>query len=281
MNCLFCAGQEGRDIFWEGEISVKRCPSCGHVFSSYQGEADFSHYFPDDISQGDHFWWREAHVRLYQDFREKFMHGRSGRLLDVGCGLGYFLAGATADQKSSGWFLAGVETSRPACDYALRKLGLSDIYCGSITAAGYPDNSFDLVTLWDVIEHLPDPRPVLSAIRRALKDGGGVFLATPNINIQLPKARLKKFFKGGRPGHYLEARDHLHNYSPQTLRRLLEECGFKDCRFLQLPLISSVSGRRSRILSAIKELWRLFSWLIFFVSGGRLNFSNLYVIAYK
>ncbi len=281
MNCLICGSPKAKDIFLEDEIFVQRCLNCRHVYSSYSGQDNFAGYFSDDVSTENHFWWREAHNNIFQTFRKFFLYGGSGRLLDFGCGLGYFLASIKLDQNCSQWTAQGVEISAPACDYAKTKLGLLDIHCGTLSGAVYQKNYFNIVTMWDVIEHLPDPRPTLKEIRELLDSGGIIFLATPNINVQLPKARLKKILKRGRGGHYLEARDHLHNYSPTTMRRLLGECGFKNITFLQLPPIDSVSGSRNKYLRFVKKLWHQLAKTIFFLSFGRLNFNNLYVVAYK
>lgn len=281
MQCLFCESSQAKEIFLDGEISVRRCLGCGHVFSSYPGEENFSEYFSEDILSENHFWWHEAHARMYRVFRKKFLSGRSGNLLDVGCGLGYFLASLRDDQACVNWSSVGVEMSRSANEFAKKNLGLNNIFQGTVAAAAYPDNHFQVVTLWDVIEHLPNPRPILLEIKRIMMVGGVLFLATPNINVQLPKARLKKLLSGQKSGHYLEARDHLHDYSPRTLRWLLEESGFKKVSFLQLPPITSVSGRRSRVLAVLKEGWHQVAKVLFVLSLGRLNLNNLYVVAYK
>lgn len=281
MQCLLCKSTECKEIFQDGDLPVRRCLKCGHVYSSYQGQEDYSEYFSEDIQTENHFWWREAHLRMYAAFRKQFLQGRSGHLLDVGCGLGYFLASVRDDKLCVKWSLAGCEISLPASSFAKHQLGLKGIKHGSIAAAAYSDNQFELITLWDVIEHLPNPRLVLSEIRRILKDEGALFVATPNINVQLPKARLKKRFSRKKIGHYLEARDHLHIYSPRTLSRLLSEAGFRDIRYLQLPPITSASGHESYLLSSLKEIWHQLAKGLFLLSAGRLNINNLYVVAYK
>jgi len=280
-ECLICGSKKANEIFHEDGIAILRCRDCGHVFSSFPGAEAYDGYFSAEIALDDHFWWREAHEKMYQCFRRRYLAGRSGRLLDFGCGLGYFLDGIQKDPATKDWRVSGAETSRSAAAFATTNLGLPDIFHGPAIAAGYPEKNFDFITLWDVLEHLPAPRPILADLRRWLKDDGTLFIATPNINIQLPKARLKRLLGAGLSGHYLEARDHLHDYSPRSLRRLLEESGFRRIEFIFLPPIASVSGSRNIFLRFLKEAWYQSSRLIFRFSAGRINLNNLNVLAYK
>src|SRR5207247_1822159 len=98
----------------------------------------------------------------------------------------------------------------------------TSITCGKLEEAGYPPSSFDLITLWDVIEHIPDPDLLLKQIATVLKPRGELFLHTPNASMQLVKARIKRITKGERAEeHYLEARDHVNLYSAAGITRVL------------------------------------------------------------
>ena len=85
-------------------------------------------------------------ANLLQQYR------RDGRLLDVGTGFGFFLA----EMKKRGWEATGVEISKKAMDYARDILGLT-IHPGPLEKVSFPDNHFDAVTGFYVIEHLPQP----------------------------------------------------------------------------------------------------------------------------
>jgi len=80
-------------------------------------------------------------------------------MLDVGCNLGFFLSVA----RAQGYEVHGVEISAESVKYAQEQLNL-DVVCGTIETASYPDRSFDVITLWDVIEHVPQPIVLLSEI---------------------------------------------------------------------------------------------------------------------
>lgn len=281
MTCLICGQSNYKDIFWEEGVAIKRCLDCGHVFSAYQGSDDYDAYFPQDIAQQDHFWWQEAHMKMYADFCQRFMAGDQGRILDFACGLGYFLKFLRDEKSVKTWEAHGVEISQPAADFARQHLGLNNIFNGSLKQANYPKKYFNLITLWDVLEHLSRPDDILQQVKDLLTDDGYLFIATPNIQIQLPKARLKKIWRLGRPGHYLEARDYLHIYSPSSLSRLLKRNGYGQGRFLQLPPIQAVSGSRNLIGLMMKKVWHLLATAIFHLSGRRINFNNLYFLVKK
>jgi len=250
------------------------------VFSSFQADPHYSGYFGEEAVSGDQFWWNEAHQRMYAAFCERFIIGKSGRLLDVGCGLGFFVKALESFQD---WQAVGCEISAAAVHFARTTLGLNNVMCLDRTGElAFPPNYFDVVTLWDVLEHLPCPDPLLGNVCSILKEDGWLFLHTPNVQVQLLKARLKKLLKGMQPGlHYLEAKDHVHLYSMQSIRRLLARNGFSRVAFLHLPPIQAVAGSRSRLLTGVKNQWFWCAKAVFSLSGGLVNLDNLFVVAGK
>jgi 2-polyprenyl-3-methyl-5-hydroxy-6-metoxy-1,4-benzoquinol methylase len=134
-------------------------------------------------------------------------------LLDVGCYTGVFLE--IAEHHS--WEAWGVEPSRWAVTQAQAR-GLQVVQ-GTLATADLPAAYFDVVTLWDVIEHLADPSGTLRQTHRLLKPGGLVVIHT--IDIESPFARLM----GARWPWLMEM--HVHYFSRRTLRMMLEQCGFQ------------------------------------------------------
>ena len=115
-----------------------------------------------------------------------------------------------------------------------------------------------------------------------LKPGGLLFLHTPNIEFQLPKAKLKKLLRGMRPDlHYIEAKDHVNIFSPKTLTMLLERNGFNDLQFTHLKPVQSVSGSKSGLLKLAKNLWFYSAVALHRASLGSINVDNLFVAARK
>ncbi len=277
LSCVVCGSREARVVFVEHGIDILRCVGCGHVYSSYRVPQDYDGYFGAEEITGDQPWWDEAHDGMYRDFAARFLYERSGRLLDVGCGLGFFVRFVS---RLTGWSAAGCEMSPNASRYARETLGLDAVHTGRVEEAGYAPGSFDVITLWDVIEHIPDPAPFLETLAGLLADNGLLFLHTPNVRVTMPRARVKHALRGMREGvHYLEAKDHMNNYSPATLRRVLTAAGFDAIEFFHLRPIQSVAGSRSRTLRLLKNGWYHGARALHAATLGRLNLDNLFVAA--
>jgi SAM-dependent methyltransferase len=145
-----------------------------------------------------------------------------------------------------------------------------------------PLSSFDLITLWDVLEHFIYPDALLRRCHALLREGGLCFIHTPNVWVQLPRARVLKVLRGMKPGvTYLQARDHLHLYSMSSIRRLLENIGFSRVKFMHLHPVQSISGSRSILLRGVKNVWFEAVRTLSVISRGHLNFDNLFVLAHK
>jgi SAM-dependent methyltransferase len=216
---------------------------------------------------------------MHQDFFKRFLVGRSGRLLDMGCGLGFFLK---AMAPYANWEAYGCEISPAAVRYARETLRLPNVICSRLNEADLPHSSFDLITMWDVIDHILRPDPLLRRCHELLKERGTCFIRTPNVYIQLPRARLMKLLRGMKPGvAYLQAQDHLHHYSMSSIRRLLERNGFSRVELVHLHPIQSVSRNRSRFVGGLKNMWFEAAYALAIASRGQLNFDNLFVVAHK
>jgi SAM-dependent methyltransferase len=136
-----------------------------------------------------------------------------GRLLDVGCYTGVFLRLAAA----AGWQVTGLELSAWAAAIA-RRAGVGAVVECELEKAGLEPGSFDVVTFWDVVEHLSDPLAVLRQVHGLLKPGGVVALSTHLVDSAA--ARLA----GRRYPFFMDM--HLAHFSRPTLKRLLRESGF-------------------------------------------------------
>lgn len=156
---------------------------------------------------------------------------RKGRLLDVGCNRGLFLRMA----REGGWAVAGAELSPADARHAREAHGL-DVFCGPVTEAPWEPGRFAAATLLDVIEHLPDPGPVLRRIRTLLAPNGLLFLVTGNAE----SARARAL---GPAWGYLRRPGHIVFYSPGTIRRALEEAGFRGIA-VELSLLDPTADAR-------------------------------------
>jgi len=158
----------------------------------------------------------ESQVRLIQ----KYAIGPN--LLDIGCAQGFFLYNAS----KAGYTTKGIEISQDAAEYAIMEFGL-DIEAKPFEELRFPENHFDVVTLWQVLEHVPYPLTVLKEVHRILKPGGLLVASTPDIG-GIPAKILRKRW-------WDIKRLHINQFSTKTLTDILQNGGFKN--------ISSVSYR--------------------------------------
>jgi SAM-dependent methyltransferase len=279
VECLLCGGRRHRSVFDEHGIAIVRCRDCGHVSSSYAGERHYDGFWGDEVGEDEHTYWRKARASTYRHFLDRFVAGKGGRLLDMGCGLGFFLQEM---RDYPDWQSYGCEISPAAVRYARERLSLANVVCARLEEAPLPEASFDIITMWDVLDHLLAPDPVLRRCHALLKDDGFCFIRTPNIAMHLPRARVNKLVWGIRPGvSYLQARDHMHHYSTSSARRLLERNGFTRIQFVHLRPVASVARSDSASARAMRAVWFHAVRALAVCSGGRLNFDNLFIVARK
>jgi SAM-dependent methyltransferase len=146
---------------------------------------------------------------------ERFWQEPRGRLLDVGCGAGYFLDAA----RETGWDVRGVELSPTAARVGREQLRL-DIFQGTLAEAGFPDNWFDVVTLFEVVEHLRDPGAVLADAQRILKPGGLLAVQVPNDQVA-----YRTWLSRPDNRWWVIPPLHLFYFTDRALRRWLEALG--------------------------------------------------------
>jgi 2-polyprenyl-3-methyl-5-hydroxy-6-metoxy-1,4-benzoquinol methylase len=139
---------------------------------------------------------------------------RGGKLLDIGTGSGAFLAVA----RDQGWEAHGCEVNRWLCQWVQEHYGIR-VDEGTLHELNYPGQAFDLVTLWDVLEHTPDPRAVLGECHRILRQSGMLVVNYPDIGSWI--ARLM-----GRHWVFL-LQVHLYYFTRATIQALLERTGFE------------------------------------------------------
>jgi 2-polyprenyl-3-methyl-5-hydroxy-6-metoxy-1,4-benzoquinol methylase len=193
---------------------IVRCTNCSLVYTNpmenmtqiMKGYADV---VDDDYLKTEKF--RKLLLKEHLDIVEQFK--KSGKILDVGCFAGYFLELA----NERGWKSFGIEPSVWASKEA-KKRGVT-IIGKTIEGTKLPPETYDVITLWDVIEHLPNPHEVMTILGKSIKKGGYIAMGTPNI------ASLFAKVLGAKCPFLI--RMHLILYSPRTLERLCKEHGFR------------------------------------------------------
>lgn len=176
-RCTLCASSTHAPIRLRPHL--RRCKDCGHVFLAPRPtQAAIAESY--DFDDGTHAVWesqREGRDIMWQKRVERvtnMKHG--GRALDVGTGFGDF---PRRLRDKGGWNVEGTEVSAEAVNHAREQHGLT-VHHGQIEDCDLPTRAFDLVTLWHVLEHLPQPGASLDRITQLLAPNGLVVIAVPN-----------------------------------------------------------------------------------------------------
>jgi len=191
---------------------IVKCEQCGLIYTDPKDKNIEKIY--KNIEDKDYLKSKEARIEnSKRDLKNIMKLKKSGKLLDIGCGPGLFLKVA----RDKGFDVCGIELSKWACDIA-RKEGLN-VLNKSLKSAGLERDSFDIVTMWDVIEHIEDPNGIIRDTNKILKKDGLLVLNTPNIGSFYAKLMGNKWWN--------LMRMHIYYFDKKTIRKLLEKNGFK------------------------------------------------------
>lgn len=229
MGC-WCGGRELRTCFRTKRFGLVRCTACGcfridspaisreeesaHFYSNYYAKNEFADEdgrvdSPDGPTQDSRFW------RVVEQVPEL---GRPlQNVADIGCGEG----GLCVELKAAGWqYVSGFDVSRARIERARKKHPGIEFHDRAFPDCGIPEGSIDLVTMDNIVEHLPDPPATLHSVARSLKPGGRLVLITPNM-------RSGQFrLLGRRWTVELAPHAHIFLFTAQALSRLVSMCGF-------------------------------------------------------
>jgi len=198
-------------------MDVVRCNSCGLLYTNPQPPvSDLETHYSKEYFDS---WFKDCAAHINKRFKKRLKEidalANKGRLLDIGCGPGFFLETA----KKDGWDVHGVEFSVFAAEYAKKTFDIN-VIPGEVKQGLFAEKSFDVITQWHVLEHSRDPMSLLKLTRSYLKDDGLLAIEVPNI--QSPFVNLVK-----EKWELLAPGEHLYYFSPQTLEGMLKDEGFK------------------------------------------------------
>jgi len=218
------------------QYTLVRCSGCSLVWLSHPPKPEELHlHYTDDYDrlisasgQNTPRRWRDRSATLTQC-------KTSGVLLDMGCSSGAFLEFMRGDS----WKLYGIEMSADSAKTAEARSG-AQVFTGNILAADFPAGSFDVITCFDVLEHLYEPRRIMARVAEWLKPGGIFYVLVPNVD----SAEGRVF---GSYWHGLEMPRHLFHYSPESLKYLAGAVG--------LNAISIETRRNPAVGTSLRYVW--------------------------
>jgi len=244
-RCMAC-GSSGNELYREivdqlygapGVWTIKRCsnlecallwldpmPLAGDINLAYRNYYTHQEIGRESRKSSSHLAIKRIHsvlavmmgfysAKRNRDYR--YLRNRpAGRLLDVGCGAGEYLA----FMRDHGWESEGVDFDVEAVESARARFGVN-AHCRQLEEMNYPDAHFDAITMNHLIEHVSDPVRLLLECRRVLKPDGLIVVTTPN-SCSLGHRMYAKYWRG------LEPPRHLHIFSPMSLRFLAKRAGF-------------------------------------------------------
>ena len=213
--CPLCESADAVSVLGGQPFHLVRCRKCSLTYTRpLPSPQELEKLYSDDFYPTGTTTMKQVRTLLHRIvLRQRYRplsHRKPGRLLDVGCGDGDYLR----YMRSRGWDVHGTETSSAAIRLARLK-GIEPVASASVFPTGY----FDAVTLWHVIEHLPDPASELVELHRIVKTDGVLVAEVPNMNSWMYTICREDWFP-------LDIPRHLQHFTPRTLRMLLDKCGF-------------------------------------------------------
>jgi len=218
-KCIIC-NKTANDILYAG---ILQCHNCGYVFADIHiTNDDLNAYYNNNYFSGKEYSNYEASRNIIQkNFKNRLKvlnrfisPSNHGNLLDIGCAYGFFLDCARSFFSS----IKGIDITEEGTKFARERLNL-DIITGDFIKHDFIDQKFDVVCMWDTIEHLKNPQLFLDKISTLVDSGGWLALTTGDIESLNARIRKDKW-------RHLKPPEHLHYFSKGTISKFLNNYGF-------------------------------------------------------
>jgi len=225
-NCYLCKTKNGAFAFNKIGYKIYQCKNCGLYF--LQNETSYKKFIEKYYQKG--YFNGDKKLRAYANYQEDKVtiqrnmdhylekitaFKKNGYLLDIGCAMGFLLE--LSEKKGFNSF--GLDVSEYAVKIAQKKFG-KKIILSSLSEAKLNKNFFDVITMFDLIEHLETPIEDLTNVKNSLKDDGILVIQTGDA-----ESKWAKFMK--RSWHFFAPPQHLFFYSRSTIEKVLSKAGFK------------------------------------------------------
>jgi SAM-dependent methyltransferase len=224
VKCAVCDSGPARFKLRKGKVDILECPACGLAFwvppDEFRPEDVYDAAYFDGVDHGHGF---SDYAGMETTFRASFAARlerigpptNTGRLLDVGAALGF----AVSEAQKIGWNAVGLEISQSAARQAANTTG-GKVAVGNSLAAPFVSACFEVVTMWDVLEHLSDPHRAIAEMSRLVRPGGQLVLTTTDVGSLV--ARLS-----GSRWHLYTLPEHLYFFTRRSLEILCKAHGFE------------------------------------------------------
>ncbi len=244
-----------------GTQQIVECKNCGLIYVNPRIKQEIIISGYSDAEDELYVSQEKGRIKTFRKslkLVEKYSKNK-GRILDIGAAAGFFLNVA----KENSWEAYGIEPSKWMSEWGNKKFNVN-ILNGVLTDNSFKDEFFDVVTMWDVLEHTPDPMGELEETNRILKRDGILIINYPNIGSRLAKIAGSKW--------WFILSVHLYHFTHKTMRMYLEKNGFEVLKIsryyqtLSLEHLVKMVGLYSKTLSNIGlkvvNLLRMNNWQI-------------------
>ena len=265
-ECQLCGSKNIKRLY---EPDIVLCEGCQAIFRSPRPtQEEIKKHYDSGVTFDEWIPQEESRTRGWKRrLKTIFRFAGKGELLDIGTGDGHFLTVA----RDAGFEVEGTELS----DFGISRcilIGLK-VHQGQLSEINFSNKQYDIITIWHVLEHVPNPGEVLRQIYSLLKSGGILVVAVPNEENKLFRRRLR-FENKTHPFGLLDKSGevHLTHFQPHSLLNALNVTGFKVHEFGVDDLYAERSLRNRAVIAMHKTLARVFRW----------HFSMaMYVICYR
>lgn len=227
--CNCCSGDQATTVFEAGVAQVHRivrCNRCGLLYASPRAVTHEHQEGVEEIHEDSEEYTaqriekEELQVKDYARTLRllRTLYPQRGKLLEVGSGFGYLLA----EFRKDGWDVHGIDPYDLACDYTRKTHGIETKQV-TVEDADYPEESFDVVIMNHVIEHMTDPIGSLRMVHRLLKRGGHLVIETPRYDTLMFKLL-------GKRERSVSCDQHIYFFTRESLQKMYEEAGYREVK---------------------------------------------------
>lgn len=220
-NCEICLASNFRPT----HSILQKCLNCGHIFAlTNLDDNGIKSLYGSSYFHGDEYMNYEdevdslrANFRIRNNELKPFLKDNNGSLLDVGCAYGFYVKEAETLFSST----LGIDVANEAVFKGRDLLGV-DLRAGDLLTYDFGDKKFDVITMWDTIEHLQNPRLYVEKVATLLRPNGIFAFTTGDISALTPRIRGEKW-------RMIHPPTHIHYFTPQTAERLLNQFNLTIC----------------------------------------------------